>query len=40
MMGYAFHNEAIPEPAATQIERNLKQEYDLILVLPEARDVM
>lgn len=32
----AFHNMAVQEPAATQIERNLKQEYDLIPVFPEA----
>lgn len=35
-MGYAFHYIASQEPAVTEIQKNLKQEFDLITVPPET----
>ena len=36
MIGLSFNHMVVQEPAVTQIEKNLKQEYDLIPVLPDA----
>jgi len=36
MIGLSFNHMVVQEPAVTQIEKNLKQEYDSIPVLPDA----
>lgn len=36
MIGLSFQHMVVQEPAVSQIEKNLKQEYDLITVMPDA----
>ena len=36
LIGFGLNNTAVQEPEATPIEKALKQEYDLIPVIPDA----